>query len=164
MVTHSFESIYAELKRIAHAELKRHSGGINTTALVHECYLKLAGYQNPDSREHLIALVTRTMRQVLIDEARKRGTEKRGTNIVHVTLDASSDAASSSAGLIDVLAFDQELNRLASEHQRMARALELEFFGGVEPDEIAQMLGVNVRTIQRDLLAARTLMRSRLAG
>jgi len=156
-----FEQLYQELKVIAHRQIARHAGHtLNTTGLVHEAYLKLAQYPVPEDRAHLINTVTRAMRQILLDAARARGASKRGDGALCVELgDAQARSASDPAAApIELLAFDQALSQLSHKHSRMGRALELAFYGGVEPAEIAVLLDVNLRTVQRDLLAARTLV------
>ena len=156
-----FEQLYEELKVIAHRQLARHvSHTLNTTGLVHEAYLKLAQHPAPQDRAHLINTVTRAMRQILLDAARARVASKRGDGALCIELaDAQAQGVSDPAAApIELLAFDEALNQLSSKHGRMGRALELAFYGGVEPAEIAQLLDVNLRTVQRDLLAARTLV------
>ncbi len=156
-----FEQLYEELKVIAHRQIARHaSQTLNTTGLVHEAYLKLAQFPAPQDRAHLINTVTRAMRQILLDAARARAASKRGAGALCVELtDVQALGASDSATpQIELLAFDEALSQLSSKHSRMGRVLELAFYGGVEPAEIAELLDVNLRTVQRDLLAARTLV------
>ena len=161
MSTPHFPLLYHDLKRLAHAELKRHPDrAFNTTALVHESYLKLASAKF-ESTEHLVSLVTRAMRQVIVDEARARLSQKRGAGAIQITLDPSS---SEQSNLLDVIALDQALVQLSTQHPRMAQVLELHSFGGMSAEDIAMHLSVTVRTIQRDLLAARVLVKHGLAG
>lgn len=154
-----FEQVYAEAKRIARAQLAKHaSQTLSTTDLLHEAYLKLA--QAPDvlpaaDRLHTVNLVTRVLRQVLVDAARRRLAEKRGSDPLKVVLDTSVPAAQSG---VDVLALDQALQQLKHHNERMALVVELHFFGGVEFSEIAELLGVDRRTVHRDWTAARLLL------
>jgi RNA polymerase sigma factor (TIGR02999 family) len=155
-----FDDIYQQLKLIARRELARHQQKtLNTTALVHEAFIKLAKHEEDLDRAHRIHLVTRVMRQITIDHARARASDKRGAGLEWVqALPRTEDAEALEYEKIDMIAFDQALGRLAEQHPRMAKVLELSFFGGVEHEEIAQMLDVTLRTVQRDLLAARTLI------
>jgi RNA polymerase sigma factor (TIGR02999 family) len=159
----TFDSVYDEVKRIAHHELARHAGHtLDTTALVHEAYLKLAQHAgHTNDRAHLISLVVRAMRQVLIDAARRRQAEKRGGDPLRVTLDP--EHASTDAG-VDVLALDQAITGLKAMHERMGHVVEMHFFGGVEFNEIADLLGVTRRTVHRDWIAARALIADALEG
>lgn len=158
-----FDDVYAEVKRIAHAQLQRHAAQtLSTTDLVHEAYLKLAQYSaQPDSREHTISLVVRALRQVLIDTARRRQAQKRGADPLRVTMDP--DFAAPDSGH-DLLALDQAITELKSQNQRMGTVVELHFFGGVPFEEIADLLGVDRRTVNRDWTAARVLIAHMLEG
>lgn len=151
------------MKAIAHRQIARYAGHtLNTTGLVHEAYLKLAQHRASEDRAHLINTVTRAMRQILVNAARARATNKRGDGALCVGLgDAQAlgaAAADADAAPIELLAFDEALSQISHKHTRMGRALELAFYGGVTPAEIAVLLDVNLRTIQRNLLAARTLV------
>ena len=160
----SFIQVYDELKAIAHRQLANSiHQTINTTGLVHEAYVKLASVTVPRDREHLVGLVTNAMRQILLDAARARATDRRGNLMLTVSIE-NQDANMASADLdaVEVIAFDEALSQLKQQHARMGRVLELSFYGGVDSEEIAQLLGVTVRTVQRDLLAARTLVLSAL--
>jgi RNA polymerase sigma factor (TIGR02999 family) len=152
-----FDQVYEEVKRIAHAQLAKHAAQtLSTTELVHEAYLKLAQYpKQPTDRQHTISLVVRALRQVLIDTARRRQAQKRGADPLRVTLDAALPAQESGH---DLLALDQAITQLKSHNERMGVVVELHFFGGVEFDEIADLLKVDRRTIYRDWAAARLLI------
>ena len=152
-----FDDVYLEVKRIAHAQLAKHGAQtLSTTDLVHEAYLKLALFADkPDSREHMIGLVVRALRQILIDTARRRQAQKRGADPLKVTLDPNAQSAD--AG-VDLLALDQALVQLKAQNERMGLVVELHFFGGVEFAEIAELLGVDRRTVNRDWVAARLLI------
>lgn len=157
-----FESVYRELKAIAHRELGR--GGAPTltaTALVHEAYLKLAGHGLPESRAHLVSLIVRAMRQVLVDEARRRRAGKRGGDALRITLDTDLAAIDEDD---EVLALDQAIGELKRAHPRMGEVVELHFWGGIEFGEIAELLGVDRRTVHRDWTAARALIARALAA
>ena len=150
--------VYDELKRIAHHHL--HDAGsetLSTTDLVHEAYLKLSHSPGQwDNRAHFFGAASRAMRQVLVDFARKRQADKRGGGRDIVTLQ-SSDAALD-LELDEMLALDSALDRLNEVDQRLRQVVELKFFGGLSATEIADMLGVNTRTIDRDWVKARLFL------
>lgn len=152
-----FESAYRELRAIAARELSRHAGHTMTaTALVHEAYLKLArGADFGVDRFHLVSLVVRAMRQVLIDEARRRGSGKRGGDALRVTLHPDLAASSTDDSL---LAVDQAIDAIKLAHPRMGQVVELHFWGGIGFGEIAALLAVDPRTVNRDWNAARVLI------
>jgi RNA polymerase sigma factor (TIGR02999 family) len=155
-----FDDIYQQLKEIARRELAKHrESTLNTTALVHEAFIKLADHGDELERAHRIHLVTRVMRQITVDHARAKASCKHGGHAQRVSdLPITEQARSFASDSFDLVAFDQALNQLAAHHPRMAHVLELSFFSGVDNDEIAALLGINPRTVQRDLLAARTLL------
>lgn len=155
-----FDDIYEQLKAIAKRELARHQRDtLNTTSLVHEAFIKLAGNDTELERVHRINLVTRAMRQITVDHARAKKAQKR--SCVQQSLDYESlDTLSLQVqpDNFDLVAFDQALSLLASQHPRMARVLELSFFAGLDNEEIAGLLDVTLRTVQRDLMAAKLLL------
>lgn len=151
-----FESAYRELKAIAQRELSRHAcHTLSATALVHEAYLKLAGHTAPADRAHLVSLVVRAMRQILIDEARRRQAEKRGGGAMRITLTPELAVVDDDDS---VLALDQAISELKAAHPRMGEVVELHFWGGIDFGEIAGLLGVDRRTVNRDWTAARALI------
>lgn len=155
----AFTRIYAELKRIAAAELRRNPGAtLNTTALVHEAYAKLAANYAGElaSRGHYFSLAARAMRQILVDQARRRIADKRGGGERHTDLDAAETLADTRAG--EVLAIDQALSRLAERDARAAQVVEWHFFGGFTFDEIAAELGLSDRTVRADWALARAVL------
>lgn len=152
-----FDDVYAELKNIARAEL---AGGVeqtlSATALVHEAYVRLAALGDTiTDRGHLVSLVVRAMRHILIDSARKRAAQKQGGELTQITLDSSLAQLDSDD---DLFALDQAIRLLKQRHARMGSVVEMHFFGGVDFDEIARLLGVDRRTIGRDWTAARALI------
>jgi RNA polymerase sigma factor (TIGR02999 family) len=158
--------VYAELQRIARRQLRgRPSDTLDTNALVHEAYLKLAGSE-PRSfadRAHFLAVAGVAMRQVLIDHARQHLARKRGGAWRRVTLDDSQFA------LVDdqaehLLALDDALTRLATLSPRLAQVVECRFFGGLSEEETASALGVTSRTVRRDWTKARALLRDSLGS
>lgn len=156
--------VYGELRRIAHAKLSRDRGStLATTGLVHEVYLRLAGSPLAASidRVHLLALAAMAMRQVIVDRAKARRTLKRGGAGYRVTLDEDAVAAEDQPEA--VLEIQDALDRLALIDARLARVVVLRFFGGLSHEAIAQVSGVTVRTVERDWMKARMLLRELLA-
>jgi RNA polymerase sigma factor (TIGR02999 family) len=146
--------VYDDLRRLAHRQLGREGRGhtLQTTGLVHEAYLKLAGGAGVGAanRAHFLAIAARAMRQVLVDYARRRKAEKRGGGIVNVTLNDGDHGMDVSSD--DLLALDDVLGQL---EPRQRQVVELRFFGGLEEKDIAEALGVSERTIRRDWVKAR---------
>jgi RNA polymerase sigma factor (TIGR02999 family) len=149
--------VYDQLRRIAHRQLRQPGAAhtLNTTALVHEAYLKLIGQAgvDPENRAHFFAIAARAMRQILIDQARKHGTLKRGGSWKRVPLDDRVIALEEQADLL--LALDDALARLAALNERLSRIVECRFFGGLTEPETAAALALSERTVRRDWLKAR---------
>ncbi len=156
-----FDSLYDELKRIAHRHLASGGNTLATTALVHEAYLKLADVRVVDEA-HLLNLASRAMRQVLVDMARSRGRDKRGAGLQLVTLNDQGIAHAPDEGL-DVLALEQSLSRLERADARLAQVVQLHFFGGLSFPEMSRVLGVTERTVFRDWRTARAMIHADLA-
>jgi RNA polymerase sigma factor (TIGR02999 family) len=156
--------VYHELRALAHRKLadRGRAGSLNTTALVHEAYLKLAGSAGPEwrDRSHFFALASRVMRQILVDRARARATLKRGAGGRAVTFDEQELAADQQAH--SMLDLDDALARLSAVAPRLVQVVECRFFGGMTDAEIADVLGVTERTVRRDWDKARLLLRSAL--
>jgi len=154
----AYTAIYDELKRAARQQLRRMRDDFQTTALVHEAWLKLAGGAQLAAvdRNHLLALSARAMRQVLVDDARARKADKRGGGQEALTLTARLDAGERAA--LEVLELDDLLQRLHALDERAAQVVELRYFGGYEETEIAQLLGVTDRTVRRDWRKARAFL------
>ena len=154
----AYSAIYDELKRAARQQLRRMRDDFQTTALVHEAYMKLAGGAQLAAvdRNHLLALSARAMRQVLVDDARARKADKRGGGQEALTLTARLDAGERAA--LEVLELDDLLQRLHALDERAAQVVELRYFGGYEETEIAQLLGVTDRTVRRDWRKARAYL------
>ena len=152
---------YEELRAIAHARLAwRGAGGtLSTTALVHEAYLKLADQSSSKWRDraHFFAVASLAMRHVLVDFAKARVTLKRGGTRRRITLDDDTIAVDDQADAL--LQLDDALAQLASLEPRLAKVVELRFFGGLTEDEIAEALGITVRTVRRDWVKARVMLR-----
>jgi RNA polymerase sigma factor (TIGR02999 family) len=162
---HSLDQVvaltYRELRAIAHRRLAaRGPGGtLSTTALVHEAYLKLvdqsrAGWQD---LAHFRALASLAMRHVLVDRARERSALKRGGVRRQITLDDEVMALEDQAEAL--LQLNDALERLATVDPRLARVVDCRFFGGLTEQETAEALGLTTRTVQRDWVKARVLLR-----
>lgn len=155
--------LYTELKAIAAAELRRQfPGTLNTTAVVHEAWEKLARYEGAPvgDRRHFLCLAARAMRQVVIDHARARGAQKRGSDAANLALEDVVE------GRIDHaqqwLVLDDALRRLADDDERAARVVELHVFGGLTFLEIADALDVSERTARGDWASARAWLATEL--
>lgn len=156
--------VYEELRLIAHRQLAARGGNgtLQTTALVHEAYLKLvdqsqAGWRD---RAHFLALASVAMRHVLVDRARARAALKRGGEFRRIPLDDQVLAVDDQPEAF--LQLEGALTELAGVAPRLARVVECRFFGGMNEAEIAEALGVTVRTVERDWAKARALLRRSL--
>lgn len=143
--------VYQDLRAMAHRQLKRERPGhtLQTTALVHEAYLRLAG-QRPfeaSNRAHFVAVAARLMRQILVDYARTRGAAKRGTG-QRVELNSAVEIGDLADA--NVLAVDEALQQLAQVDEQQSRIVELRFFGGLTTEEAAEVLGISRSTAKRD--------------
>ncbi len=156
--------VYEELRAIAHRQLIARGGGgtLQTTALVHEAYLKLVDQSRAQfqDRAHFLALASLAMRHVLVDRAKARAAVKRGGGQQHLTLDEEEISVDDQPEAL--LQLNEALNSLTELQPRLARVVECRFFGGLTEDEIAEALGVTVRTVQRDWAKARMLLRRAL--
>jgi RNA polymerase sigma factor (TIGR02999 family) len=161
-----FATVYPELRRLAHARL--YGGGRNTvldtTALVHESYLRLVntGELGFDDRRAFFGYASRVMRSVIVDSARARRAERRGGAAEKLTL--GSEPAGSVPHEEHVLRVHEALEQLERADARAAQMVEMRYFGGYSDREIAETLNVTERTVQRDWDKARLLLRAILAG
>ncbi len=157
--------VYEHLRQIARRQLAGREGGrtLSTTGLVHEAYLKLVDQSRVAWRDrgHFFALASVAMRHVLVDRAKARLAQKRGGELRRVTLEDEHLDADDQADL--VLELNDALDRLAAVEPRLARVVECRFFGGLSDDETAEVLEVNKRTVQRDWVKARMLLRRALS-
>lgn len=149
--------VYDELHRLAshylHGERLGHT--LQTTALVHEAYLRLINQEQVQAvdRVHFVALAAGAMRRILVDHARSRRTAKRGQGHQRIPLDDA--VALFETHSADLVALDDAVNELARANGRQGRVVELRFFGGLTADEVAEALGVSTRTVERDWRHAR---------
>jgi len=162
-----FPLVYEELTALAHRQRQRWHGDmtLNTTAVVHEAYLKLADQaQLPaESRAHFFAVAATAMRHILCNHARDRSRQKRGGGVPHVSLGPSHEAVAHLALSDDqtdkLAALDDALQRLERVAARQARIVECRFFGGMSVDDTASALGVSPRTVKRDWSFAQAWLR-----
>lgn len=160
----AFVAVYEELKRAARLQLRRSRDTVDTTVLVHEAYLKLAGGTPLAAvdRNHLLALSARAMRQVLVDHARHAQAQKRGGGEEALTLTAN--LGEEAAAVVDVLALEGLLGNLQRIDARAAQVVELRYFGGYSEPEIAGLLGISESTLGRDWRKARAFLFSELSA
>ena len=155
--------VHGELRRLAARYLgrERPDHTLQPTALVNEAYLRLAGQHDLDweSRAHFVAIAANVMRQVLVDHARARRAGKRAGELERVTLDEG--LVPSERG-VDLVALDDALTDLAGFDPRLARVVELRFFGGLTTREAAAVLGVSTATVEREWATARGWLRREL--
>jgi RNA polymerase sigma factor (TIGR02999 family) len=157
--------VYDDLRALAQQHLKRENPGhtLQATALVNEAYLRLIDAQPEgwNGRTHFFAVAAATLRRVLVDHARAKRTKKRGGDAQRVSV--LDPAASATVPAIDLLALDEALERLAATKPRHARLVELRFFGGLEVEEAAAILGVSKETAKLDWRFARAWLNRALA-
>lgn len=156
--------LYNDLRRLAaaHLDAERPDHTLQPTALVHEAYVKLLGQRTTDwtDRLHFFAVASRLIRRILIDHARARLADKRGGAAARVDLN-EHEIAGPQRG-IDLLALDEALEALARLDEQQARIVELRYFGGCTIDEVATLLNIGKRTVDRDWRAARAWLLLRL--
>jgi RNA polymerase sigma factor (TIGR02999 family) len=149
--------VYRELRQLARNYLRQERGNhtLQSTALVHEAYLRLAADHRPQmqSRTHFLAIAARVMRHILVDYARSRDTDKRGSDPIKVTLGAAEQTPA--AADVDVVALDDALEALAAIDSQQGLVVELRFFGGLSIEETAEALGISPATVKRDWSTAR---------
>jgi len=155
-----FPVVYGELRALAHRQLAglRPGDTLQTTALVHEVYLKLLGTARPqwNDRRHFFAVASRAMRQISVDYARTRAAQKRGGNAPVLTLDEQHLPVADRAH--ELVLLDRALTELESLSERPARVLELRFFGGLSVEETAAVMNMSERTVKREWQKARAFL------
>jgi len=163
-----YEAIYEELRRLARARRRKQlapGDTLNTTALVHETYLKLCRSPHPSfaDREHFLAVAATAMRQILVDEARRRLRAKRGGGAAHDPIDESmGDERELQRDAETMLTVHEALRRLGESNPRLEKVIEYRFFGGMTESEAASVLDLTERTIRRDWVKARAWLRLHL--
>lgn len=158
--------VYAELHRLASGYMRAERQGhiLQTTALINEAWMQLSDWQNMEwkSKAHFLGIAARVMRRVLVDIARSREYLKRGGQALQVTL---TDAVGMTIQPnLDLIALHEALNRLAELSPRQSQVVEMRFFGGMEEDEVAAVLGISVPTVKRDWRLARLWLLNELDG
>lgn len=160
-----FPLVYSELRRIAQRHMRGERSGhtLQTTALVHEAYMRLVDAEvSWSDRAHFFALSARIMRRVLVDHARTRDREKRGGGETPLSLeDVRVGPASQPVG---ITALDEALTRLQEFDERKAKIIELHFFGGLTYDEAAEALDLSPATVHRELRTAKAWLHNALHG
>lgn len=150
--------IYAELRRIAGAQLRHERPGhtLQATAVVHEAYIRMLGEQEVpwQNRAHFFAISARTMRRVLLDYARQRRAEKRGGQGAR-RVDLDAELLMGDDHLEDVIAIDEVLGRLTELDPQQGQIVEMRFFAGLNVDETAEVLGISARTVKREWRSAK---------
>jgi RNA polymerase sigma factor (TIGR02999 family) len=156
--------VYEELRQIARRQMRRQRPGhtLQTTALIHEAYLRLAGEADVQwqNRAHFFGVAATAMRHILVDHARRRQAAKRGGAAQRVTL---GDTAAVTADPAELIALDDALQSLAALDQRKSRIVEFKYFGGLMVSEIAEVLRVSPETVARDWRLARAWLLQQLS-
>lgn len=152
--------VYDDLRAIAHNRLlaERPDHTLNTTGIVHDAYLNLVNQATATWRDraHFFAVSSKVIRNLLIDHARTRKAAKRGGGAVHVPL--AEHLEGKGPGTVDLLALDEALADLGTKDERLERLVECRFFGGMTMEEVAETLGVSLRTVERDWRRARAYL------
>lgn len=158
--------LYGELKRLAHSYMNRQRPDhtLQTTALVHEAYMRLVGESDPgwNGRGHFFAAAAQAMRQILIEQARRRNALKRGGGERPVRFDEVEPEVMPPSD--DILALDEALTELEAQDPRKAKLVMLHHFAGLTMEESAQALGISLATAERDWRFTRSLLYERLRG
>jgi RNA polymerase sigma-70 factor, ECF subfamily len=157
--------VHEELRRLAHRYMAAQRSGhtLQTTALVNEAYLKLAGQDEPRfaNRSHFLAVAAKAMRQILVDYARGALRGKRGGGVKPVELDEA--AVLSAEPTREILDLNEALEKLAALDSRKARVVEMTYFGGLRQEEIAEALDISVVTVRRDWAFSRAWLHAELS-
>lgn len=156
--------MYAELRRLAHQRLRREQGNrsLNTTGLVHDAYLKLMDVRRTSFRDraHFLAMASRVMRRLLVDQARARRADKRGGAAEALELDEALWVSEPQAAVLSDL--DEALQRLEALDPRQGQIVEQRYFGGLTLEEIAEAIGVSLATVKRELRFAHAWLATEL--
>jgi RNA polymerase sigma factor (TIGR02999 family) len=157
--------LYAELRRLAHQRLRREQSNrsLNTTGLVHDAYMKLMDVRQANFRDraHFLAMASRVMRRLLVDQARARRAEKRGGAAEPLELDEALWVSEPQAAVLTDL--DEALQRLETLDPRQGRIVEQRYFGGLTLEEIAEAIGISLATVKRELRFAHAWLAAELS-
>ena len=159
--------VYGELRGLAHHYLQRERSDhtLQSTALVHEAYLRLTGQNAPQwqNRAHFFGIAARVMRQILVEYARAHGAAKRGgAGACKLTLDEALEIQQTAA--VDVIALDGALDRLSELDPQQSRIVELRFFAGLTIEDTSEVMGISPATVKRDWTSARAWLHREIAG
>jgi RNA polymerase sigma factor (TIGR02999 family) len=158
--------VYDELRRQASRYLRKERPGhtLQTTALIHEAYIKLIGQDHVEwqSRSHFFAIASQAMRRILVDHARTRHREKRGGPGENLPLDDAYMVGTPEKS-VDLIALDEALVRLESLDRRQAKVVELRYFSGLSNDEAAEVLGVSNATVRNDWTMAKAWLHGQIS-
>lgn len=158
--------VYEELRRVARARLRNERDGhtLQTTALVHEAYVRLVDLHRMTVRDrtHFFAMAARLMREILVDHARRKMAGKRGGDMATLRLEVVDPAAAGTT--LDLLALDEALAQLDGLEPRLSQVVELRFFGGLSIAETADTLAVSPATVERDWVVAKAWLHQRLSS
>ena len=158
--------VYDELHRLAHQHMRREKPGqiLQTSALINEAYLRLVDRPRIhwENRAQFFGIAARVMRRILVDEARKRKSDKRGGDAIQVTLNDATNMVHEQAA--NVVALDEALKTLEAIDSRQCKIVELRFFGGLSVEETAQVLKVSPETVMRDWTFARAWLRNEMTA
>jgi RNA polymerase sigma factor (TIGR02999 family) len=161
-----FPIVYAELRHLARRYMRheRPDHTLQSTALIHEVYLRLATQKRADwrNRTQFFAVAAQMMRRILVDYARSRAYQKRGGAVANVPVDIEQNAVITPECGPELVALDSALERLAAFDARKAKVVELRYFGGLESQEIADVLGISAVTVTRDWKIAKAWLRQEL--
>jgi len=157
--------VYNELRSLAHRELRRERNDhtLNTTALVHEAYIKMIKHPpggNWDGRRHFFGIAARAMRQILVNYAKKRKRQKRGGSSKPLPFEEGIYLSDENAG--ELVALDEALERLEKLNERQVQVVECRYFGGYNIEETAEILGISPATVKRDWTLARAWLHSQI--
>ena len=158
--------VHDELHRLAHQHMRRERPGhiLQTSALINEAYLRLVDQPQIrwENRAHFFGIAARLMRRILVDDARKRNSAKRGGSLIQVPLDEATSVVQEQAA--NVAALDEALKRLETIDARQGQIVELRFFGGLNIEQTAAVLEVSPGTVMRDWTFARAWLRNEMSG
>jgi RNA polymerase sigma factor (TIGR02999 family) len=157
--------VYNELHRLAHQQMRREKPGqiLQTSALINEAYLRLIDRPRIhwENRAQFFGIAARVMRRILVDEARKRRSEKRGGDAIQVTLNDATNVVYKQAA--NVVALDEALKALEAINSRQGKIVELRFFGGLSVEETARVMKVSPRTVMSDWTFARAWLQNEMS-
>jgi RNA polymerase sigma factor (TIGR02999 family) len=162
-----FQALYPELMRLARSRLRGHDATMSPTMLVHELFLRLTSSESLSlvDRRHFFAAAAQALRWIMVEDARRNLSQKRGGGAVHLELDeAFAPAAPAGAADTGVLALHEGLDALEQISPQRRQVVELRYFAGLEFKEVAELLGISERTAQREWERARAFLQAMLDG